>query len=72
MAIAIISANSGPSRDTAATTQRVDTIRLFGSKQLVRQGRNWSLVSSAEQPQQLTEREAMFVNAALNAARGQQ
>jgi len=49
---------------------RIDTIALFGSQKLVRDGDSpaWFFTSATTKPERLTEREAMFVNAALHAA----
>ena len=71
MAIAILSANSSNTTGKTLEAPRIDAIHLFGSRQLVRQGKDWTLIGNADQPQQLTERESMFVNAAIRAARGQ-
>lgn len=52
---------------------RPKIIPLFGSRFLVRadDGRSWMLVCASQNPEQLTERESMFINAAITAARGQ-
>lgn len=48
----------------------IDVIRLFGSKQLIRaeDNRTWIFASRTTQPERLTMRESMFINAALRAA----
>ncbi|HEX7644826.1 MAG TPA: hypothetical protein VF450_14790 [Noviherbaspirillum sp.] len=62
MAIAILSANQAPSKGEVS---HPTTIPLFGSRKLERHGRAWYLVCHSEQPQPLTERESMFLNAAI-------
>ena len=52
---------------------RINVIYLFGSQRLIRDadGRSWVKVCASENPERLTERESMFINAALTAARAQ-
>ena len=71
MAIASLAAKNALSKGDAASVSHLTTIPLFGSRKLMRQGSNWTFVCNSEEAQPLTERESMFINAALNAARGQ-
>lgn len=56
---------------TATIAARVDVISLFGSHGLIRDGETnaWIFVTASTEPEVLTDRESMFINAALNAGR---
>jgi hypothetical protein len=49
---------------------RIDTISLFGSRTLQRDGdsNSWIFTSATAAPVHLSKRESMFINAALHAA----
>lgn len=58
---------------TRRAQEAINVIPLFGSRRLISDidGRSWVLVCASENPERLTDRESMFINAALTAARGQ-
>ncbi|WP_292935542.1 hypothetical protein [Noviherbaspirillum sp.] len=70
MANATIAAHPKNDSGSGTTYSRIDSIQLFGSQKLTRDGDSsvWIFSTDTTKPKKLTRRESMFINAALRAA----